>query len=204
MGNSSSSQTGTAPRAQTVDSISATVDQGTIEPQSQLYATSYLEYSRPVVHRLIQERKLAPFYLGIDDFDSNWTPEQVAEALEEAEAQATTNLKDALALANTAASDVADSEAASSASPQKKSKELLQSQAQAGLHRERLVEVLKIRESDRARGFGVDKRETAGLYVGRAVECPICFLCVVLSIPSLRWFSVFPLSEDSLCIPSLG
>lgn len=181
MGNSSSSQSTGTLRAQTVDSFSATVDQGTIEPQSQLYATSYLEYSRPVVHRLIQERRLAPFYLGIDDFDPSWTPEQVVEALEEAEAQATSNLKDALALANTAASDLADSEAQASATPQKKSKEVLQAQAQAGLHRERLLEVLKIRENYRARGFGVDKREIAGLYVGRAVECPICFLFVLTS-----------------------
>ena len=167
-----------------MDSLSATVDQGTIEPQSQLYATSYLEYSRPVVHRLIQERKLAPFYLGIDDFEPSWSPEQVAEALEEAEAQATTNLHDALALANAANAanaDLLDSEAAPSASPQKKSKEVLQAQAQAALHRERLIEVLKIRESYRARGFGLDKREIAGLYVGRAVECPICFLFVIAS-----------------------
>jgi hypothetical protein len=31
-----------------------------------------IDYSRPTVHRLIAERRLAPFYLGLQDYEDDW------------------------------------------------------------------------------------------------------------------------------------
>lgn len=177
MGNSSSNPAQTTKQSNTpTTNYETIIDFGTIEPQSNIYATSYLEYSRPIVHRLILERKLSPFYLGLDDFETNFDLETIIKALELAEAQATANLKEALAIANKAAAELVDSTNQAGSSPVKKSKEVVQAQAQAGLHRERLLETLRIRDIQKSKSLQLDKRELSILYQNKAIDCPICFL----------------------------
>lgn len=155
------------------------VDGGSLEPLSYTYATSMVDYSRPTVHKLIQDRKLAPFYLGLQDFEEDWDTAEVVSALVDADEHATRNLKDALVQANQTVQD-AESAASSSSTTQgtsRKSKEAALLLSQAQLHRERLNEVIKHRDKKGGTGIaGYSREEQAKLYENRAIECPICFL----------------------------
>ncbi|BGO97685.1 Protein SIP5 [Rhodotorula toruloides] len=161
-------------RASTATSATSMTDGGWPEPQSLLYAR--LEYHRPTVHKLIAERKLAPFYLGLQDFEEDWDAGRIVAALDEAEQQATRNLKDAHAAAIETANE-AEAAQLSAPSGTRKHKESVTAYNAAVLHRERLAEVLKIREK---KGGGAlqttNKTDQAKLYVSKALECPICFL----------------------------
>ena len=153
------------------------VDGGALEPQSWTYASSIADYSRPTVHRLIHKRRLAPFHVGLQDFDDEWGPDEVERAIVDAEQHAGNNLTEALEHAREA---VAEAEATQQTTPPgtRKSKEVAQQLAQAVLHRERLNEIIKHR-SRRAGGSampGISRQDQAKLYTGRATECPICFL----------------------------
>ncbi|GAA5968203.1 hypothetical protein JCM11641_003768 [Rhodosporidiobolus odoratus] len=186
MGNNQSSSGGSSSkpsvpglrsRSNTLDNPSrpTSVDGGYLEPQSLLY--SHVEYSRPTVHKLIQDRRLSPFYLGLLDFEEDWDLERLVGALGEAEQQATQNLKDALAAATEAANE-ADAQQLNCPPGTRKHKESIQAYNLSVLRRERLAELLKAREK---RGGGAlqpssSKAEQAKLYRGVAFECPICFL----------------------------
>ncbi|SCZ96627.1 BZ3500_MvSof-1268-A1-R1_Chr4-4g07493 [Microbotryum saponariae] len=158
-----------------------TVDGGTLEPSSHLFASSVQDYSRPVVHRLILERRLAPFHLGLDDYEDEWTVEQIVEALDEAERQAARKLQDAHASAVEA---VIEAEATMQTTPlgsTRKSKDSQVAVAHATIHRERLAELIKHRERRAAATSNrpdreVARQDLAKQYLGKAVECPICFL----------------------------
>ncbi|GAA5947173.1 hypothetical protein JCM3765_001558 [Sporobolomyces pararoseus] len=162
-------------RSSTLDSNSRTmIDGGFLEPQSLLY--SHVEYHRPTVHKLIIDHKLSPFYLGLNDFEEEWDLEEIVKALGEAEQQATQNLKDAL---NAAIESVTEVEAAQLNAPTgtRKHKEVTQQLSLAILRKERLAEMIKIR--DKRGGGGLQwtsKSDQAKLYKERALECPICFL----------------------------
>lgn len=172
----SSSSTPSRSRSSTTVTTRPTIDGGFLEPQSHIYASSLQEYNQKAVQKLILDRRLAPFYLGINDFEFDWTIENLVESLEEAESQASTNVKEALVVAT---SSVVDSESAQMSTPaaSKKSKEGAAAAAIAILHRDRLMEVNKNR--DKTGGGGLQwspKEEQAKLYLGKAIECPICFL----------------------------
>ncbi|GAA5991274.1 hypothetical protein JCM5350_005314 [Sporobolomyces pararoseus] len=162
-------------RSSTLDSNSRTmIDGGFLEPQSLLY--SHVEYHRPTVHKLIIDHKLSPFYLGLNDFEEDWDLEEIVKALGEAEQQATQNLKDAL---NAAIESVTEVEAAQLNAPTgtRKHKEVTQQLSLAILRKERLVEMIKIREKRGGGGLQwTSKSDQAKLYKERALECPICFL----------------------------
>ncbi|GAA6009055.1 hypothetical protein JCM10207_004079 [Rhodosporidiobolus poonsookiae] len=162
-------------RTNTLDKdAKVTVEGGFLEPQTLLY--NHIEYHRPTVHKLIVDRKLSPFYLGLLDFEDDWDLDQIVAALGEAEQQATQNLKDALNAATESAND-ADAQQLNCPPGTRKHKEAVQAYNAAVLHRERLAEVLKVRE--RRGGGGLQwssKPEQAKLYKGCALECPICFL----------------------------
>ncbi|BGP53889.1 hypothetical protein JCM8202_006082 [Rhodotorula sphaerocarpa] len=149
------------------------VDHGWLDPENHLYRS---EYNRGIVHRLIADRKLAPFYLGLQDFEDEWQVDAIVEALDEAEQQATQNLRDAHAAAVEAAHE---REAAQISAPTgtRKHKDAIAAYNLSVLHRERLAQMVKQREK---RGGGAlqktDKAEHARFYQGNALECPICFL----------------------------
>ncbi|GAA5848547.1 hypothetical protein JCM8547_004547 [Rhodosporidiobolus lusitaniae] len=172
----SSSSNPLRSRSNTADSTTqrVTVDGGFLEPQSLLY--SHIDYSRPTVSKLIVDRKLSPFYLGLLDFEDDWDGDALVRALGEAEQQATQTLKDAHAAATEAAAD-ADAQQLNVPPGTRKHKEAVLAYNQALLHRERLAEMLKIREKRGGGGLQwTSKTEQAKLYQGRALECPICFL----------------------------
>ncbi|GAA5830299.1 hypothetical protein JCM11251_001297 [Rhodosporidiobolus azoricus] len=185
MGNSQSSSSGASKvaaaagtlrsRSNTVDSSAkATVDGGFLEPQSLLY--NHVDYSRPAVHKLIADKKLSPFYLGLLDFEDDWDVEQIVQALGEAEQQATQNLKDALAAATESANE-ADAQQLNAPPGTRKHKEAVQAHNIAVFHRVRLAELLKQREKRGGGGLqSSSKAEQSKLYKARAIECPICFL----------------------------
>lgn len=185
---SSSTSSGLRSRSNTVDSTTqrVVVDGGFIEPQSLLY--NHLDYSRPTVTKLIVDRKLSPFYLGLTDFEEDWDVEAIVDALVEGEQQATQNLKDALAAATESAAD-ADAQQLNCPPGTRKHKEAVLAYNAALLHRERLAEVLKLREKRGGGGLQwTSKTEQAKLYLHKASECPICFLYVLFapSSPSSR------------------
>lgn len=178
--NQSTSSSSSTPDRRTSRSpsepVHTTVDGGFLDPQSHLYASALCEYSRPVVQKLILDRRLAPFYLGLNDFEPEWDLARLVSALDEGELQATENVREALVGATEA---VVEAEANQLASPSssRKSKEGAVAAAAAALHRERLADLAKRRE--RGGGGGLQwssKVEQARLYQGRAIECPICFL----------------------------
>lgn len=145
------------------------------------------------MHKLIAERKLAPFYLGLQDFEEDWDAGRIVAALDEAEQQATRNLKDAHAAAIETANE-AEAAQLSAPSGTRKHKESVTAYNAAVLHRERLAEVLKIREK---KGGGAlqttNKTDQAKLYVAKALECPICFLCVRVPFIFLQGVLTSPL-----------
>jgi hypothetical protein len=154
------------------------IDGGTLEPQSWTYASSIADYNRATVHKLIIDRRLAPFYPGLQDFEDDWDPDQVIQALIEADQQASKNLTDALSTAN---ESVQQAETNQSTAPPatRKSKEASQQLAVAVSHRERLTQVIKYRDKRGGTGTtGISRSEQAKLYINRAIECPICFLSV--------------------------
>lgn len=180
MGNNQSSSSSSTPDRRTSrspsDPVHTTVDGGFLDPQSHLYASALFEYSRPVVQKLILDRRLAPFFLGLNDFEPEWDFPRLVAALDEGELQATENIREALATATEAVVEAEANQLASPAST-RKSKEGAITAAAAALHRERLADLIKSRE--RGGGGGLQwssKVDQAKLYQGRAVECPICFL----------------------------
>ncbi|KAL8293195.1 hypothetical protein RQP46_000889 [Phenoliferia psychrophenolica] len=183
MGNSSSSHSSHSGKesrqsrspSEPVQPPTTTVDGGFIEPQSMLYASSAQEYSRPTVHRLILERRLAPFYLGLNDFEPDWNVEQIVTALEEGDRQATQNLREALGAASEAATE-AEVVQLSNPPTTRKGKEAAQASATAVLHRERLAELIRFKEKRGGGLYWSSKTEQARRYVAHALECPICFL----------------------------
>ncbi|KAK4053060.1 SNF1-interacting protein [Microbotryomycetes sp. JL201] len=153
-----------------------TVDGGALEPQTWTYASSFAEYDRQVVHKLISDRRLAPFFLGLQDFDEGWQEDEVIAALHDAERHANQNLRDAL---QQAIQNVADAEAnqQTTAPGTRKSKEAAQQVAQAAATRERLHGIIKHRDKRGGTGMPhLSKAEQAKHYTGKATECPICFL----------------------------
>ncbi|GAA5978094.1 hypothetical protein JCM10908_004227 [Rhodotorula pacifica] len=150
------------------------VDGGWVEPQTLLY--SRIDYSRPTVHRLIAERRLAPFYLGLQDYEEEWDVDEIIQALHEAEQQATQNLRDAHAAATETANE-AEASQLSAPVGTRKHKDAVGAFNAAVLHRERLAEMIRQREK---RGGGAlqltDKSQHARQYRGNSLECPICFL----------------------------
>jgi hypothetical protein len=52
------------------------------------------DYSKTIVTGLIMEAKLAPFYRGLDDFEEDWTEDQVAKALQEVQNSVTERIKE--------------------------------------------------------------------------------------------------------------
>ncbi|BGP13855.1 hypothetical protein JCM10213_002493 [Rhodosporidiobolus nylandii] len=174
-GSSKPASSGLRSRSNTLDTaVKAAPDSGYLEPQSLLY--SHVEYNRQVVHKLIGDRRLSPFYLGLLDFEDEWGVDELVKALGEAEQQATQNLKDALAAANESAND-ADAQQLNVPPGTRKHKEAVAAYNAAVFRRERLAEMLKAREKRGGGGLQVSsKTEQARLYQGRALECPICFL----------------------------
>jgi hypothetical protein len=111
------------------------------------------DYSKTIVTGLIMEAKLAPFYRGLDDFEEDWTEEQVAKALQEVHEQ-----------------DIEEDVKNSVTERIKEEKELHKgagSVAKKMIHRK--SDARKDEESQER-----DKRERRA-YIG-AIECPICFL----------------------------
>lgn len=166
---------GSRSRAST-EPTHVTVDGGFLEPQSHVYASSLQEYHRPSVHRLIMERKLAPFYLGLSDFEPDWDGPRIVAALEEAERQATQHVRQALDNAIDLAKDAESTQLANPVST-RKSKEGAAAAAAAMAHRTRLAELARSRQATGGGGLQwTSKDEQAKLYIERAIECPICFL----------------------------
>ncbi|GAA5911028.1 Sip5p [Sporobolomyces salmoneus] len=162
-------------RSSTLDSNSRTmIDGGFLEPQSLLY--SQIEYHRPTVHKLVLDRRLSPFYLGLNDFEPEWEVEEIVKALQEGEEQATRNLKDAF---ETALEQVTEAETQQINQPTgtRKHKEATQALSYAIMRKERLAEMIKIREKRGGGGLQwTSKTDQARLYKECALECPICFL----------------------------
>ena len=176
----SSSRSSTASAAHAAAAAPAdepkVIDGGWTDPQTLLYAR--LDYHRPTVHKLIADRKLSPFYLGLQDFEEDWAVDRIVEALDEAEQQATQNLREAHTAAVGAASEA---EAAQLSAPPgtRKHKDSVTAHNAAVLHRERIAETLRTREKRGGGGLQLtSKTDTATLYQCKALECPICFLCV--------------------------
>lgn len=178
--NSSSGSSSASPNATTSSSSSrprssststAILDYGTLEPQAHLYASAPLEHSIAIVGELIKRRRLAPFYLGLEE-PPEGSLEAVIEALKEADKLASARLRDAL---NTSLEELENSKTGGSGG--KLSKEGIVASALGERYRERLIEVIKSREGERERR----RREAmmvdaARLYLKATVECPICFL----------------------------
>lgn len=183
---SSSSSTPSRSRSTTLTNLTnnkPTIDLGFLEPQSHIYASSLQEYSIKSVIKLILDRRLSPFYLGLNDFELEWNLNEIILALEESELQSNENIKEALLAAIAIVQDLNESNQLSTSttnSPStttKKSKESIAAGQMAILHRDRLIELTKTREKLGGGGWKVsNKEEVAKLYIGRAIECPICFL----------------------------
>lgn len=120
----------------------------------------------------------------MNDFEDDWDVDQVIAGLGDGERQATQNLRDAHVAAVEATTE-AETTQMSAPPGTRKAKEAAALVAAAVLHRERLGEVIKQREKRNPTGGiqGINKLDLAKMYLGKAVECPICFLCVLSQAP---------------------
>lgn len=50
-----------------------------------LYQVNH-DFSQPIVRQLIQDRKLAPFYQGLEDYEDDWDVTEIVDQLREAKA----------------------------------------------------------------------------------------------------------------------
>ena len=152
------------------------IDGGFVEPQSLLY--SHVEYHRETVPKLIVARRLSPFYLGLNDFEPEWSIDEIVDALDDAHRQATTNLRDAY---DAAVESVTQHEANQLSAPAgtRKHKDATVALSFEIARKERLRDMLKQREKRGGGGLEwTNKRDQAKLYQRQALECPICFLSV--------------------------
>lgn len=62
----------------------ALVDGGHTLPLG-LYQVQH-DFSQPIVRQLIQDRKLAPFYQGLEEYEDEWDVDEIVAALREAKA----------------------------------------------------------------------------------------------------------------------
>ncbi|KAK4058579.1 SNF1-interacting protein [Microbotryomycetes sp. JL221] len=172
---SSSSTTPTSrSRSPTLASVPLSdqiVDKGHLEPQSWTYASSTMDYNRQVVHDLIQQRRLCPFYIGLQDFEQDWQTDQILQAFVQADQHADQNLQEALVVAQQA---VVDAELNQQTTPTgtRKHKEATVQITQAILNRDRLTDIVKHRHKTQT----TRTEQLAQMYIDKAVECPICFL----------------------------
>jgi len=111
------------------------------------------DYSKTIVTGLIMEAKLAPFYRGLDDFEEDWTEEEVAKALQEVHEQ-----------------DVEEDVKNSVTERMKEEKEL--NKGVGSVTKKMIHRKSDARKDEEAQER--DKRERKA-YIG-ALECPICFL----------------------------
>jgi hypothetical protein len=86
MGNANGRQSGTSsPRHQAASSTphqsARTFDGGSLSPHG-IY-TGRPDYNRTNVLKYIGERRLAPFYKGLDDYDEEWTDYQLSHMVKE-------------------------------------------------------------------------------------------------------------------------
>lgn len=162
------------------------IDGGHITPQG-LYAIkgpTTWDYNQRVTRNYIIEKKLAPFYRGLDDYEEGWTDEQVVQALREVRSvqiqQGKSQRQEELENPKT---NVAGSTSAN--------------QAQAGVSSQTVKDKeIKMKEDWPVGGVLVPitgkitelERKEAMAYVD-AVECPICFLVSVR--PSVHHDPIF-------------
>ncbi|GAA97865.1 uncharacterized protein L969DRAFT_52583 [Mixia osmundae IAM 14324] len=62
--------------------IYAAPDLGFLEPVSNVYANAPATWDHPVVHRLIESRKLAPFYRGLDGWEEGMSKDDIDSLLD--------------------------------------------------------------------------------------------------------------------------
>jgi hypothetical protein len=86
--NSSSSSSNSLPR-QPDDPL---VDGGHTFPLG-LYQAGSDDFSKPIVRQLIQDRKLAPFYPGLEDHEEDWEEAGIVSAMRDARAAVETKIK---------------------------------------------------------------------------------------------------------------
>ncbi|BFZ60266.1 SNF1-interacting protein [Saitoella coloradoensis] len=70
------------PALSPLDPSITSIDGGYLQPQG-VYATQ--DYDLVRVQRLIYHRRVAPFYIGLPDFEEDWTEEELAKAVQCAE-----------------------------------------------------------------------------------------------------------------------
>jgi hypothetical protein len=87
--NNSSSSSSTSANRQPDDPL---VDGGHTFPLG-LYQAGSDDFSKPVVRQLIQDRKLAPFYPGLEDHEEDWDEAEIVGAMREARAAVETKIK---------------------------------------------------------------------------------------------------------------
>lgn len=151
------------------------IDGGHLHPQG-LYSLrpAAQDYSHPVVKGLIIEKKLAPFYRGLEDYEDDWTDEQVGQGLKEVrQAQAAQAEQEAAdELANAAGTTMSLPTASGSSS----SSSAIPATTTAGSIRKGLKIAVggKDKKEEKERAAERERKETRA-YKG-AVECPICFL----------------------------
>jgi hypothetical protein len=115
------------------------------------------DYSKTIVTGLIMEAKLAPFYRGLDDFEEEWTEEEIAKILHDVREQ-----------------DIEEDVKNSVTERMKEERELNKG---VGSVTKKMIH----RKSDARKdeeGNEREKRERRA-YIG-AIECPICFLVRLL------------------------
>ncbi|KAH8925748.1 hypothetical protein BT69DRAFT_1348509 [Atractiella rhizophila] len=78
--------------------IDTIVDGGRILPVSHVYASTPQPeaYNRAIVQRLIVDRRLAPFFRGLEDYESSWGEEEIEDKLKEADQMARDRVKKAI------------------------------------------------------------------------------------------------------------
>lgn len=122
------------------------------------------DYSKTVVTGLIMEAKLAPFYRGLEDFEEDWTEDDIAKVLNEIREQ--------------------DLEADVSNSVTERLKEERDAAGASGIGSVTKKMIHRNKDARREEEHAEREKRERKAYIA-AVECPICFLVSLLTFDCL-------------------
>ncbi|OAV90143.1 hypothetical protein PTTG_01932, partial [Puccinia triticina 1-1 BBBD Race 1] len=157
------------------------VDGGYLFPLSNIYPSSTQDWLQPVVQQLILDRRLAPFYRGLEDWEDDWDRQMIAHALQSITLARSTAIKQIQKIDRQESLEqpAASSKQHSSGSISKRfTKSLLidhQSsssllQHQSDQHSNPRQQIFDAILNSHIRPTEIDQ------YLAQTVECPICFL----------------------------
>lgn len=177
--------------------IDDTVDLGALTPQGGIYASAQQDWNHAIVAQLIIDRKLAPFYRPLEDYEDDWDDDRILAARKNPDPDANPSLT----------TGGGHSPGGTSSHGHGSNQNLHASAATASLKHVSSKSASRLNNS---KDKEPPRNYEAQLYRG-ATECPICFMVRLFvfyrfwdvckrSIDAFNRFSVLPTKHQSYSV----